>query len=73
MTNVGLANLYALRAHLDSVILAAEVEAGISHEDAKDPGVCQTCGASSDLVEDSSTLDGTKRRRCTQCGTEWEL
>lgn len=37
-----------------------------------DPGACPQCGASPDKIEDRSTLDGTRRDRCTSCGHEWE-
>jgi hypothetical protein len=69
--NVTLAHLYALRAHLDAVILAAETEAGPG-QTPLEPGSCPQCGASADKIEDRSTLDGTRRDRCTNCGYEWE-
>jgi formate dehydrogenase maturation protein FdhE len=70
MTNVALAHLYALRAHIDAVILLMEGDAGISTE--SDPGMCPQCGASPDQVTDASTLDGTRKSRCAQCGAVWE-
>ena len=69
--NVTLAHLYALRAHLNAVILAAETEAGMLQTPAES-GSCPQCGASADKIEDRSTLDGTRRDRCTNCGFEWE-
>lgn len=71
MTSVALAQLYALRAHLDAVILVAEAEAGVAAA-ASTPGSCPQCGASPETVEDASTLDGTKRSHCRACGHEWE-
>lgn len=71
--NVALAHLYALRAHLEAVILSAETDAGITPGQQVEPGSCPNCGAPADQVEDRSTLDGTKRRRCTVCGHEWDL
>lgn len=71
MTPVILAHLYALRSHLDAVILATEVDAGVSGA-TKDPGSCQQCGAPAEQIADTSTLDGTKRSRCAACGHEWE-
>lgn len=70
---VTLAHLYALRWHLDAVILAAETGiGGPSLDQQVEPGSCPQCGASPDKIEDRSTLDGTKRDRCTSCGSEWE-
>lgn len=73
MTPVLLAHLYALRAHVEAVILLAETEAGVAPTAGAEPGSCPQCGASPEQVQDTSTLDGTKRRRCSNCGTEWEL
>jgi transposase-like protein len=73
MTPVLLAHLYALRSHIEAVILLGETELGVAPSSVgADPGSCPQCGASSDNVEDRSTLDGTKRDRCTKCGAEWE-
>jgi formate dehydrogenase maturation protein FdhE len=70
--NVELAHLYALRVHLDAVILAAETSAGLNVP--ADPNTCPSCKASGEgMIVDASTLDGTKRRRCTNCNTEWEV
>lgn len=68
--NVELAHLYALRVHLDAVILAAENGAGVTQS--AEPGSCPVCKAAAESVEDASTLDGTRRDRCTKCGAEWE-
>lgn len=70
MTPVALVQLYALRAHLDAMIVAAEAEAGTSAP--REAGSCPQCGASADTLLDTSTLDGTKRSRCAHCGHEWE-
>lgn len=67
-----LAHLYALRAHVEAVILLAETEAGSASAPPREPGGCQDCGASPEQVQDTSTLDGTKRSRCSSCGAEWE-
>lgn len=67
-----LAHLYALRAQLDAVILSAETELGASVETLQESGGCPNCHAGADAIEDRSTLDGTKRDRCTRCGYEWE-
>lgn len=72
MTPVALAQLYALRAHLDAVILAAEAEAGVLGQAPKEPGGCPECNASAEQIQDTSTLDGTKRSHCRACGHEWE-
>jgi len=69
--NVGLAHLYALRAHLDAIIVAAETETGFSPGQTVEPGSCPQCGASPERIQDTSTLDGTKRSRCKQCEFEW--
>jgi hypothetical protein len=66
-----LAHLYALRAQIDAVIVAAESDVGQLPQ-VREPGSCPQCGATPDKVEDRSTLDGTKRNGCTQCGYEWE-
>lgn len=68
--DVTLAHLYALRGHLDAVILAAQTDAGLTSAQAE-PGSCPKCGASPDHVDDTSTLDGTKRSRCRECEEEW--
>lgn len=72
MTTVALAQLYALRTHLDAVILAAEAEAGVTGGAPKAPRSCPQCGADPEQIQDTSTLDGTKRSRCSACGHEWE-
>ena len=69
---VTLAHLYALRWHLDAVILAAEAGTEGPSQVQLEPGSCPQCGASPDKIEDRSTLDGTKRNRCPDCGYEWE-
>jgi len=69
--NVELAQLYALRAQLDAIILAAEARLGLVPGEAA--GGCPQCGTAADQLQDTSTLDGTRRRRCPNCGAEWEL
>lgn len=68
---VALASLYAARSALDVAILAAEQDAGIG-EPQKAPGSCPNCGASDEQQENTSTLDGTQRRRCKACRHDWE-
>jgi hypothetical protein len=72
MTPVLLAHLYALRSHIEAVILLGETELGVMPTATAEPGSCPQCGGSSDKIEDRSTLDGTKRDRCTNCGAEWD-
>jgi hypothetical protein len=72
MTPVLLAHLYALRSHVEAVILLGETELGVAPTATAEPGSCPQCGASADQVEDTSTLDGTKRSRCANCEAEWE-
>lgn len=67
VSNVMLAQLYALRAHLDATILAAEAEAGIPQVK---PTGCPNCGAAEDQLKDTSTF-GVTRRMCQACGHEW--
>jgi hypothetical protein len=66
-----LAHLYALRSHLDAVILAVEAETGT--QPPAEPGSCPKCGTSPDQLQDTSTLDGTKRKRCPNCAEEWVI
>lgn len=63
-----LAQLYALRAQVDALIVAEEGETGPPRE----PGSCPLCGAGSDQQEDKSTIDGTKRVYCRACRQWWE-
>lgn len=70
MTNLQLVQLYAVRAITDALIAQAEIEGGAAK--AVEPGSCPKCGAGPDSVQDRSTLDGTKRKRCLSCGEEWE-
>ncbi len=67
-----LGHLYALRAQIDAVIVCAEADVVLSGPTQREPGSCPECGASEDKIEDTSTLDGTKRNRCSSCGHEWE-
>lgn len=69
-SNVMLAQLYALRAHVDAMILSVESDDGTLP--IAEPGSCPHCGASPEQIQDTSTLDGTRRSRCQQCGQEWE-
>jgi predicted Zn-ribbon and HTH transcriptional regulator len=71
LSNVALAHLYSLRAHLDAVIMAAESEAG-ALAIPQNPGGCQKCGTPADQLQDTSTF-GIPRRRCPNCQEEWEL
>lgn len=64
-----LAHLYALRAHLDAVIMAAEVAEGVTQTQ---PVGCPKCGTPEDQLQNTSTFN-VKRRRCPNCGNEWEL
>lgn len=66
---VKLAQLYALKAQVEAMILVEEAEAPQIAE----LGSCPHCGASEDKVQDISTLDGTKRRYCNACRHEWTL
>ena len=71
--NPTLAHLYALRMHLEAVILAVELETGAAAPAAADPRACPGCGAPPELQADTSTLDGTRRLRCSACGREREV
>lgn len=73
MTSPHLAHLYALRSHLDAVILEAEEALGIRPDEGSDPGACPQCKAPSEQVVQQNTLDGTKKRRCGVCGHEWTV
>lgn len=64
---VRLAQLYALRAQVEALILAEEGDVG------PPAGTCPNCGSEEDKWRDTSTIDGVKRRYCTTCGHEWEL
>ena len=66
-----LAQLYAIRAQVDAAIVVAETEAGVAARATVEPGSCPKCLAAPDRIEDASTLDGTKRNRCSACGHEW--
>lgn len=72
MTPVLLAHLYALRSHIEAVILLGETELGVMPTATAEPGSCQKCGASPDKIEDWSMLNGPKIDHCTSCGAEWE-
>jgi hypothetical protein len=63
-----LAQVYALRAQFDALVLMLEASEGVK---APELGGCPTCGASSDEVEDNSTI-GQLGSRCTVCGAEWD-
>jgi len=70
MTPSELGQLYGLRSHLDAVIAVAE--AALGQVSSAVPGICPQCGAAPEAIEDTSTLDGTKRSRCSLCAHEWE-
>lgn len=72
MTNAMIAQVYALKSQIDALVLMVEHEVGVSRELPKEPGSCEKCGASPELVADTSTLDGVKRSKCGECGHEWE-
>lgn len=61
-----LLQLTALRAIVDALI---QDELNASPQ-MTEQGICPTCGAGEGLQKNTSTLDGVKRRLCTQCGTE---
>lgn len=65
MTNALLAHFYALRAHIDAVIVQAQDELGIPQGDTS--GECPKCNAAADQV--SVTFGG--ERSCKVCGHEW--
>ena len=72
--NVELAHLYALRAHIEALILAAEARmADVDAPRRVDPGACPTCQTPAEMLRDTSTLDGVQRRMCPTCRSEWEL
>ena len=62
-------NMAALQAHMDAVAHAIRQELGQSVEAV--PSGCPKCGASEELVEDTSTF-GQKSSRCMKCGHEWD-
>lgn len=73
MTEVYLAHLYAMRAHVDALILTAQTELGMAQP--KDPERCPKCGVSNesseDVFSDSVTMDGTWHRGCLKCQHQW--
>jgi hypothetical protein len=68
-----LCQLYALRAQVDALILGEEAESQNGQPPVVDQSACPHCGAPEDKLQDTSTLDGTKRTRCSVCRQEWEL
>lgn len=64
--SVRLAQLVALRAQVDALIMAEEHELGMVQ-----PQGCPNCG-SHEESQDTSTF-GVPRKRCQACGHEWEL
>lgn len=71
--SVGIAHLYALRAHLDAVILAAaEAEAGLPVGTQVEAGSCPECKAPPEKIDDMRTMDGTQRYHCGVCQYIWE-
>lgn len=66
MTNVLLAHFYALRAHIDAVIVQAETELGIP-QGGEEQGACPKCKAPAEQVK--ATFSG--EFHCEACGHEW--
>jgi formate dehydrogenase maturation protein FdhE len=68
-----LAQLYALRAQVDAVIVAVQEHVPQPAPPLDPADTCPTCGATGDAVLDTSTLDGTSRRLCSVCRSDWVL
>ena len=67
MSEAVLAQLYAIKAQVDAAILVALNSQ--PQAPPLDPAeTCPKCGASGETQLDTSTLDGTQRRKCTVCG-----
>ena len=62
-----LAQLYALRAQLDAIILGKEREDGL-HEPV--PPVVEGCQHPADAQKDATTIGGKRRVFCMVCNTE---
>lgn len=71
MTEGWLAHLYAMRAHIDALIVVAQTELGMVPPQ-EESGTCPECKASPDFIKDVSTMDGIRRSHCNNCGNEWE-
>jgi hypothetical protein len=70
--SVLLAQLFALRAQVDALIVAAQLDGGAA-ESAQplDPATtCPTCGATGESQKNTSTMDGTQRRHCLNCNAD---
>jgi hypothetical protein len=67
-----LAQVYAIRAQVDALILL--VQSGQPGPLPIDPAeTCPKCGSSGETQEVRNTLDGTRRRYCTVCQEMREL
>jgi hypothetical protein len=66
-----LARLFALRSHLDCVILAEQAALGISPAPPVESGSCPQCQAGPDDVIIADMLGGAKLRKCKRCDAEW--
>ena len=65
-----LAQLYALRAQVDALILMEEQAPG-NVVPIMEPGSCPHCGAGPDKQQNLTSLAGPKKWWCTACRTEW--
>lgn len=63
-----LAQLYAVRAQIDALIIAEELDEDRAEAQAPDDGTpsCPTCGSRE--TRDASTVGGGPRRICMRCG-----
>lgn len=64
------AQLYALRAQLDAVILGVEAQAPAATPPIV-PGACPKCGAPEDKQADASTLASPGLKHCLVCDAEY--
>lgn len=65
-----MANLYALRAHIDALI-AAEEAAVQKAQPVADPAACPKCGASKDDQVVIASMTGVKTAMCQRCKESW--